>query len=137
MNPDDCDVRPLYNGDFYESTADGPIFISYVELASLLGDLTQCCCRKYLSRQKRQYIEGALYRWTRELPDHLQLFWRASPNQGTSPKLVASAGDVQLRSPSVTRSVFCNSGHSFSNDTTCKHTLSGSGARVILRCGNF
>ncbi|EEH04686.1 fungal specific transcription factor domain-containing protein [Histoplasma capsulatum G186AR] len=97
INPDDCDVRPLYNGDFYESTADGPMFISYVELASLLGDLTQCCCRKYLSRQKRQYIEGALYRWTRELPEHLQLFRRASPNQGTSPKLVPAPYSFEAR----------------------------------------
>ncbi|OJD14069.1 hypothetical protein AJ78_05546 [Emergomyces pasteurianus Ep9510] len=97
INPDDCDVKPLSNEDFYGSTADGPLFISYVELASLLGDLTQCCCRKYLSRQKRQYIEGALYRWTRELPDHLHLFRRASSNHGSSPKLLPAPYSFEAR----------------------------------------
>ncbi|OAX78986.1 hypothetical protein ACJ72_06702 [Emergomyces africanus] len=97
INPDDCDVKPLSNEDFYGSTADGPLFISYVELASLLGDLTQCCCRKYLSRQKRQYIEGALYRWTRELPDHLHLFRRASSNHGSAPKLLLAAYSFEAR----------------------------------------
>ncbi|EQL30312.1 hypothetical protein BDFG_07192 [Blastomyces dermatitidis ATCC 26199] len=97
INPDDCDVKSLSNEDFYGSTADGPMFISYVELASLLGDLTQCCCRTYLSRQKRQYIEGALYRWTRELPDHLHLFRYASSNNGTSPKLVPAPYSFEAR----------------------------------------
>ncbi|PGG97363.1 hypothetical protein AJ79_09236 [Helicocarpus griseus UAMH5409] len=97
INPDDCDVRPLTNEDFYGSTADGPMFIAYVELASLLGDLTQCSCRKYLSRQKRQYIESALYRWTRELPEHLHLFRRVSSNDGSSSKLVLAPYSFEAR----------------------------------------
>ncbi|ODH39352.1 hypothetical protein ACO22_01920 [Paracoccidioides brasiliensis] len=97
INPDDSDVRLLSHEDFYGSTADGPMFISYVELASLLGDLTQCCCRKYLSRQKRQYIEGALYRWTRELPNHLHLFRRTSSHDGSSSKLALAPYSFEAR----------------------------------------
>ncbi|KAK2747399.1 hypothetical protein FQN55_005148 [Onygenales sp. PD_40] len=97
VNPDDCDVRPLSKEDFYGTTMDGPLFIAYTELASLLGDLTQCSCRKYISRHKRQYIESALYRWTRELPEYLHLFRRVYPNDGSSTKLALAPYSFEAR----------------------------------------
>ncbi|PGG96987.1 hypothetical protein AJ80_09760, partial [Polytolypa hystricis UAMH7299] len=90
INPDDCDVRPLTPDDFYDTSADGSLFIPYVELCSLVGGLTQCGLRKYIPRQKRQFFENALYRWVRELPEHLKLFHKTFPAEG------ASAGKLQL-----------------------------------------
>src|SRR5438034_11149098 len=81
---DDCEVRPLSAEDFYGSRSNGALITAYVELCSLLGELAHCCCKKYLSRPKRLYIENALYRWTRELPEHLRLFRRVGPTEGSS-----------------------------------------------------
>ncbi|WEW59620.1 hypothetical protein PRK78_005098 [Emydomyces testavorans] len=83
INPDDSEVRPLTPEDFYASSSNGQLFIAYVEVSGLLGELTHCCCRRGLSRQKRVIIENALYRWTRELPEPLRLFRRYSPNDGS------------------------------------------------------
>ncbi|EER23101.1 hypothetical protein D8B26_004411 [Coccidioides posadasii str. Silveira] len=82
INPDDSEVKPLTPEDFYGCSSNGQLFIVYVEISALLGDLTQCYCRRSLSRQKRVNIENALYRWTRELPESLRLFRRYSPTEG-------------------------------------------------------
>lgn len=75
-------MKPLTVEDFYGSSTNGQLFIPYVEISALLGDLTQYCCRRNLTRQKRVHIENALYRWARELPEPLRLFQRYSPSEG-------------------------------------------------------
>ncbi|KAI2103774.1 hypothetical protein LOZ04_005464 [Ophidiomyces ophidiicola] len=98
INPDDSDVKPLTLEDFYGSSSNGQLFVPYVEISALLGELTQCYCRRSLSRQKRVSIENALYRWTRELPEPLRLFRKYNP-AGDAPahRLVLMPYDFEAR----------------------------------------
>ncbi|KAF9888480.1 hypothetical protein FE257_008587 [Aspergillus nanangensis] len=70
----ECEIRPPCADDFKESTADAGLFASYVEICSVLGNLTRHCRRNALSRDARQSIHNSLYRWSRELPPSLRLF---------------------------------------------------------------
>ncbi|KAI1930182.1 hypothetical protein LOZ65_001559 [Ophidiomyces ophidiicola] len=98
INPDDSDVKPLTLEDFYGSSSNGQLFVPYVEISALLGELTQCYCRRSLSRQKRVSIENALYRWTRELPEPFRLFRKYNP-AGDAPahRLVLMPYDFEAR----------------------------------------
>ena len=69
----DADVSPPSMVDFDESTRDGPLFMAYVEISGILGDLTQCYLRKYKVQQQRPILENKLYRWIKTLPDWLRL----------------------------------------------------------------
>ncbi|KAJ5692909.1 hypothetical protein N7462_002332 [Penicillium macrosclerotiorum] len=71
---DDCELAPPCLEDFHDSSANGSLFIAYVEISSILGHLTQCYRRKSFSRHMRQAIENRLYRWTRDLPASLRLY---------------------------------------------------------------
>jgi hypothetical protein len=73
INFKDSDVRPPCLEDFPNQQAQGELFIPYVEICSLLGDLTECCSRRHMSHSKRLHLESALYRWTRTLPVSLRL----------------------------------------------------------------
>ncbi|KAL1952833.1 hypothetical protein VTO42DRAFT_4122 [Malbranchea cinnamomea] len=98
INLKDCEVRPLCIEDFYGSSANGALFIAYVELSSILGELTQCCLRKNLTRQKRTALENALYRWSRELPEQLRLFRKIMTSDNPSKsKLVLAPYNFEAR----------------------------------------
>lgn len=87
MNIDDCELASPCLEDFRDSSSNGDLFISYVEISSILGHLTQHCCRKSLTRQTRQDIENRLYRWTRDLPPSLRLFEHlTTPAENIVPK---------------------------------------------------
>lgn len=73
INLKDSDVRPPCMDDFPGAEHEGELFIPYVEICILLGDLTECCSRKHFSRSQRLYLETALYRWSRRLPISLLL----------------------------------------------------------------
>lgn len=73
INIKDCDVRSPTLADFPESRSDGLLFLAYVEICCLLGDLTKLLLRKNLSRLKRQHLEKSLYHWVKELPEELRL----------------------------------------------------------------
>ena len=73
INIKDCELKPPSLDDFPEPHSKGALFMAYVEICSLLGDLTECCSRKYMSPRQRTYIKNALYRWIRDLPEHLSL----------------------------------------------------------------
>jgi hypothetical protein len=73
INIKDCDVRSPTLADFPESRSDGLLFLAYVEICCLLGDLTKLLLRNNLSRLKRQHLEKSLYHWIKELPEELRL----------------------------------------------------------------
>lgn len=98
INLEDCEVRPLCIEDFYGSSANGALFMAYVEVSSILGELTQCCSQKNLTRQKRTSIENTLYRWSRELPEQLRLFRKITTNENPSAsKLVLAPYNFEAR----------------------------------------
>lgn len=98
INPEDSDVRPLSSEDFYGSSSNGALFMAYVEISSLLGELTQCLGRRTLTRQKRVNIENALYKWSREVPEQLRLFRRLPSSEGsTAAKLVLVPYNFEAR----------------------------------------
>ena len=74
---DDCETRPPCLDDFPESHAQGELFIPYVEICCLLGDLVECCSRRRMGSTQRLHVEAVLFRWTRTLPSNLSL----SPKQ--------------------------------------------------------
>ncbi|KFY89258.1 hypothetical protein V498_06480 [Pseudogymnoascus sp. VKM F-4517 (FW-2822)] len=69
--------RPPCLDDFPESRAQGELFIPYVEICCLLGDLVECCSRRRMCNTQRLHVETVLFRWTRTLPSNLSL----SPKQ--------------------------------------------------------
>lgn len=70
---DDCETSPPCLDDFPESRAQGELFIPYVEICCLLGDLVECCSRRRMCSSQRLHVEAVLYRWTRTLPSNLSL----------------------------------------------------------------
>ena len=72
--------------------------MAYVEISSILGELTQFCSRANLTRQKRTSVENSLYRWSRELPEQLRLFRKITPNENTATsKLVLAPYNFEAR----------------------------------------
>ena len=67
----DYDVRPLTLEDFPAGCQqDGQLFMAYVEISSILGDLTQHLVRGTLGHSDRVSIEHRLLQWISELhPD--------------------------------------------------------------------
>ncbi|KAK2871753.1 hypothetical protein FQN49_002865 [Arthroderma sp. PD_2] len=103
INVEDNDVRPLTPEDFYGCSVNDALFSAHVEVSALLGEVTQCCCRRALTRQRRISIENALYRWSRELPEQLRLFRRVCPPEGsTSSKLVLMPYNFEARQLHIT-----------------------------------
>jgi hypothetical protein len=73
INLEDAEVRPPTPADFDDSENEGQLFIRYVEICRLLGDLTECCARHYLPNSKRFDIEASLLRWPDSLIPALRL----------------------------------------------------------------
>ncbi|ODH50758.1 hypothetical protein GX48_03074 [Paracoccidioides brasiliensis] len=69
----DFDVRPPTLEDFPGNQEDARLFITYVEISSILGDLTEHSFRGTLGRSSRTSIEHRLLRWMSELPPQFHL----------------------------------------------------------------
>lgn len=95
INLEDANVRVLCLRDFEDCIVEGggDLFIPYVEICCLLGDLTEACSRGGVSRAKRLHCESVLFRWPRVLPEHLCL----SQKQGTSNSYTLSAYNFNAR----------------------------------------
>lgn len=78
VNLCDSELAPPCTDDFRDSSHRPDLFISYVEICSILGHLTQCCRRDSLTRRTRQSVAKSLQRWIHGLPRSLRLF--ESPN---------------------------------------------------------
>ena len=87
INIKDCEVKPPHLEDFPSWCSNGPLFVAYVEICSILGELTECCSRKHSPRHRRLHLENALYRWTRDLPKNLRLFQQSSAADGSTESL--------------------------------------------------
>ncbi|KAL5363710.1 fungal-specific transcription factor domain-containing protein [Aspergillus floccosus] len=78
----ECDIKAPCPDDFKDSTADADLFSAYVEICSILGQLTRHCRRNALNRDSRRSIYNSLYRWSRELTTGLRLFQSSSEIDG-------------------------------------------------------
>lgn len=78
IHPEDCDVRSLRLDDFDDDDNDALLFINFVSITSILGDLTQACLRGELTHRRRADVEDRLLTWLRELPPQLHLHDRGS-----------------------------------------------------------
>lgn len=74
VNLCDSELAPPRIEDFRDSSHRPDLFISYVEIGSILGHLTQCCRRDSLTRRTRQSVCKSLQRWIHGLPQSLRLF---------------------------------------------------------------
>ncbi|KAK4935527.1 hypothetical protein LTR10_023438 [Elasticomyces elasticus] len=73
INLEDCQVPPPERGDFPDNGPEADIFVPYVEICCLLGDITDCCSRHHLPSSKRLQVESMLFRWLRTLSPTLRL----------------------------------------------------------------
>ncbi|KAL5354324.1 hypothetical protein ACLOAV_000413 [Pseudogymnoascus australis] len=69
----DCDVRRPTLDDFAEKNLDAHIFIAYVDICSILADITEAAVRGNLGRCRRLSIETRLSDWIKNLPTDLHL----------------------------------------------------------------
>ncbi|KAI9836092.1 MAG: hypothetical protein M1819_001706 [Sarea resinae] len=77
----DCDVRPLTLDDFSSSEPHARLFVAYVQVCTILGNVTESYVRGDLSRSKRVAIETDVTRWIRELPEDLHIYSRTQPRR--------------------------------------------------------
>jgi hypothetical protein len=74
----DSDMRPLSIRDFNATDPDALLFIEFVSVTVILGDLTQACLRQDLSVRRRADIEASLRLWLRDLPTEFHLHDRST-----------------------------------------------------------
>ena len=78
INLDDCDVRRPSLEDFPESVLEGHLFIHYVGVCTVLGDLIECYSRKHMSRHHKLNVQHSMSQWTKDLPEELRLFQKST-----------------------------------------------------------
>jgi hypothetical protein len=71
---EDCNVRRPTLADFPEANQDARLFIAYVEISSILADLTEASVRGTLGRSRTLSIETRLSDWIKDLPSDLRLY---------------------------------------------------------------
>ncbi|KAL4783292.1 fungal-specific transcription factor domain-containing protein [Aspergillus varians] len=83
VNLCDSELQPPCVEDFRDSSLRPELFMTYVEICSVLGHLTQSCRRDSLTRRARQSVCRSLQRWIHGLPESLCLFHDANLRDGT------------------------------------------------------
>ncbi|KAF2736453.1 hypothetical protein EJ04DRAFT_542516 [Polyplosphaeria fusca] len=68
-----ADVLPISSLDFDGNRPAADLFSAYVGIACILGDLTQSYLRKHGLQEHKKSLEDRLFRWSKTLPDTLQL----------------------------------------------------------------
>jgi hypothetical protein len=74
INPEDSNVRPLRTDDFELGDEDAPLFMHFVAITSLLGDMTEHYRRGTLTDRKKIDFEQALTEWLKGIPTQLRLY---------------------------------------------------------------
>ncbi|KIX93497.1 uncharacterized protein Z520_10675 [Fonsecaea multimorphosa CBS 102226] len=74
VNSEDSNVRPLRTDDFDGDDEDALLFMHFVQITSILGDMTEEYRRGTLSDRKKIDFEDALRRWLKTVPPSLQLY---------------------------------------------------------------
>lgn len=73
---EDCDVRPLTLDDFPVRDFDAHLFLAYVEISGILGDLTEGVVRGNLGRARSLSLQTRLLHFIQDLPEPLRLYHR-------------------------------------------------------------
>ncbi|RFU29285.1 hypothetical protein B7463_g7059, partial [Scytalidium lignicola] len=74
INLEDSDVSPPSIEDFPNPDLKAHLFVNFVSICQLLGDVAQCYRRKWLSPRRRKDLENALFRWVKELHPEFYIF---------------------------------------------------------------
>lgn len=74
INLDDGDVRPLTLDDFPSPGPDAHLFIAYVDICKILGDLTEGVSRASLGRWQSVSLQSQMLSWIADLPDTLRIY---------------------------------------------------------------
>lgn len=74
INLEDSDVSPPSVEDFPVQDAKARLFVEYVSICQLLGDVAQGFRRKWRTPPWRNDLDNALYRWIKELPNEFRVF---------------------------------------------------------------
>jgi hypothetical protein len=67
-------VSPPSVDDFAVADSKAHLFVNYVLICQMLGDVAQCFRRKWKTPPWRQDLENGLYRWIKELPTEFRVF---------------------------------------------------------------
>ncbi|OAP59806.1 hypothetical protein AYL99_04808 [Fonsecaea erecta] len=73
-NAEDSNVRPLRMDDFDSADEDALLFMHFVQITSILGDMTAEHRRGTLSDRKKIDFEDTLRRWLKAVPPSLRLY---------------------------------------------------------------
>jgi hypothetical protein len=76
---EDCSIRPISLDDFAIPDKNAELFVAYVGICSILGDLTECRIRNQLSHSKRVLLDTDLCNWISHLPASLQMYRQETP----------------------------------------------------------
>ncbi|KIW30483.1 uncharacterized protein PV07_06225 [Cladophialophora immunda] len=75
---EDCDVSPPSLRDFSVQGPTSRLYVAYVGICQIMGDIAEHRMRQKLSGSPRVQFENALYRWVKDLPPELRLFHHGS-----------------------------------------------------------
>lgn len=78
INPQDSNMRALNVRDFAIPDEDALLFMNFVSITRILGDLTQSCLRGDLNQNKRLEFETSLSSWISNLPEVFHLHDRTT-----------------------------------------------------------
>lgn len=91
INLEDSDVGPPSIQDFQaEDSTNAHVFVSYVEICRILGDLVEMRRKSRLTCERRDAVEKSLLQWLHNLPADLKLY-------GSEPSKVLSEYNLQSR----------------------------------------
>ncbi|PCG91943.1 Transcription factor [Penicillium occitanis (nom. inval.)] len=74
FNLADCDVKPISTEDFGADEQYAKVFVAYVKVCLILGDLCESHRRGEVSTLQRDNVRNRLFWWLKELPEEMQYF---------------------------------------------------------------
>lgn len=74
FNLADCDIKPISAEDFGADEQHATVFVAYVKVCHILGDLCESYRRREMSTSQRDNIRNRLFWWLKELPQEMQYF---------------------------------------------------------------
>ncbi|KAK5047263.1 hypothetical protein LTR84_006785 [Exophiala bonariae] len=78
INPQDSNMRVLNIRDFAVLDEDALLFMNFISITRILGDLTQSCLRGHLTENQRLEFETSLSSWIGALPEIFHLHDRTT-----------------------------------------------------------
>ncbi|ETI27321.1 hypothetical protein G647_09511 [Cladophialophora carrionii CBS 160.54] len=84
INAEDSNVRPLRVDDFEAGDNDALLFMQFVQITSILGDMTEHYRRGTLSDRKKIDFEDSLRAWLNAVPSSLRLYRRGTETEAAA-----------------------------------------------------